>query len=220
MHRFPEPELMDDPAQALAYAQADFSEPHGMFIDKFCDLFPDEKIAGNVLDLGCGPADITIRFARAFPRCHIDRVDGAASMLAQGELAIKKEKLTNRVQLIKGILPAARLPHSQYEVIISNSLLHHLHKPAVLWECVKNCAAKDTIVFIMDLKRPESEEAVKKLVNTYAGAEPLILQRDFHNSLCAAFTPDEVRDQLKHADLTHLRLETISDRHLIVFGRI
>ncbi len=220
MHRVPEPELMDDPAQALAYAQADFSEPHGMFIDKFGDLFPNENIAGNVLDLGCGPADISIRFARAFPRCQIDGVDGAACMLAQGKLAVKKEKLTNRVQLIKGVLPAARLPHSQYEVIISNSLLHHLHKPEVLWECVKNYAVEDTIVFIMDLMRPDSEATVKMLVNTYAGAEPLILQRDFYNSLCAAFTPDEVRAQLKQADLTQLRIKTISDRHFIVFGRI
>ncbi|MBM2829516.1 MAG: hypothetical protein HW411_306 [Gammaproteobacteria bacterium] len=219
MRRVPEPELMDDPAQALAYTGADFSEPHGMFIDKFRDLFPKANITGNVLDLGCGPADIAIRFARAYPRCHIDGVDGADCMLVQGELAIRKAKLTDRIRLLKGVLPDAILPHREYEVILSNSLLHHLHEPAVLWECIKDYAVKDAIVFIMDLMRPDSGAMARQLVNTYAVAEPLILQRDFYNSLCAAFTPGEVVAQLGHAGLSQFRIETISDRHFIVFGQ-
>lgn len=35
MDRAPEPELMDDAAQAMAYAEADFSEPHGRFIELY-----------------------------------------------------------------------------------------------------------------------------------------------------------------------------------------
>ena len=220
MQRVPEPELMDDPAQALAYARADFSEPHGMFIEKFRELFPNVEITGNVLDLGCGPADVSIRFARAYPRCHIDGVDGAAAMLEQGELAVKTAKLTDRIRLIKGVLPEVELSCKRYAVIISNSLLHHLHCPAVLWECVKKYAVKDTIVFVMDLMRPDSEASAKKLVDTYSGVEPLILKRDFYNSLCAAFTPEEVSVQLKQAGLNPLRVEIISNHHFTVFGRL
>ena len=49
MQRVPEPELMDDPAQALAYAGADFSEPHQAFVAHFRERFPDFH-SGSVLD--------------------------------------------------------------------------------------------------------------------------------------------------------------------------
>lgn len=65
MKRIVEPELMEDPAQAEAYATSDFSEPHNAFVDRFKHLFPDFT-EGIVVDLGCGNADPTIRFARAY----------------------------------------------------------------------------------------------------------------------------------------------------------
>ena len=72
MERIPEPELMDDPAQAYAYANADFSEPHQAFVERFTQCFPGHA-PRRVLDLGCGAADITIRFARAYADCPGDR---------------------------------------------------------------------------------------------------------------------------------------------------
>jgi hypothetical protein len=36
-----EPELMDDAAQARAYAQADFAEENQGFVDRFREYFPD-----------------------------------------------------------------------------------------------------------------------------------------------------------------------------------
>ncbi|HEX6174620.1 MAG TPA: SAM-dependent methyltransferase, partial [Candidatus Binatia bacterium] len=62
MERIPEPELMDEDEQARAYALADFAEPHNHFVELFRECFPDEAITGHVLDLGCGPADVTLRF--------------------------------------------------------------------------------------------------------------------------------------------------------------
>src|SRR5438094_644174 len=67
MERILEPELMDDAAQALAYARADFADVNRGFVDRFRTMFPD--LAGSrVVDLGCGPADIPIRLARTLPR--------------------------------------------------------------------------------------------------------------------------------------------------------
>ena len=218
MRRVPEPELMDDPAQALAYAGADFSEPHGMFIDKFRDLFPKANITGKVLDLGCGPADIAIRFARAYPRCHINGVDGADCMLVQGQLALDRAGLNERILLLHGCIPTLSLPRDSYDIIISNSLLHHLKDAASLWQTVKKFGGLGTCVFVMDLRRPPDTAAAWDLVNIHAAGEPSILKQDFYNSLCAAYEPDEIKQQLKNAGLGHFVLEVISDRHIIVYG--
>jgi 2-polyprenyl-3-methyl-5-hydroxy-6-metoxy-1,4-benzoquinol methylase len=218
MERIPEPELMNDTEQARAYAQADFNDPHSMFIDLFRQRFSNEKIDGRVIDLGCGPADISIRFARTFPECRIDAVDGAEQMLKQAENALRKEHLQGRVSLIKTTLQELKLPRDDYAIIISNSLLHHLHDPDVFWNCIKNLAG-ESIVFIMDLMRPQTMQDVEGLVEVYAAEEPEILRRDFHHSLCAAFRPEEIKAQLTDARLETLEVEIVSDRHLNIYGR-
>ncbi len=218
MKRTPEPELMSDPAQAAAYARADFAEPHDRFVALFAERFPGLSPAVTVLDLGCGPADITLRFARAHPGCELLGVDGAAAMLAEGERLVADAGLAGRIRLHRARLPVAHLPGAPFGAIISNSLLHHLHDPAVLWEAVHRFARPGAPVFIMDLRRPASPEAVDALVAQYAAGEPPILRRDFRHSLHAAFTPDEVARQLQAAGLD-LTVEPIGDRHLIVHGQ-
>ncbi|HWR89569.1 MAG TPA: hypothetical protein VN260_04885 [Dissulfurispiraceae bacterium] len=68
------------------------------------------------------------------------------------------------------------------------------------------------------LMRPRSQDQAQLLVETYSRDEPEILKRDFFNSLCAAFTPDEVREQLNAAALDHFSVQSVSDRHLIICG--
>jgi ubiquinone/menaquinone biosynthesis C-methylase UbiE len=220
MKRLPEPELMDGTEQAAAYARADFEEPHSRFIALFREIFPDEEFAGTALDLGCGPADITIRYARAFPECRVHGVDGAEAMLALGRARLTREGLGNRVWLMRAYLPGAPLAPLAYNAIISNSLLHHMREPAALWETVKRCAAPSAAVFVMDLLRPASRGRARSLVDQYAANEPHILRHDFFHSLLAAYRPDEVAAQLDAAGLTNLAVKEISDRHLLVFGRM
>lgn len=220
MNRVPEPELMDDEAQARAYAQADFSEPHTLFVDTFRRVFPGASVCGQVLDMGCGPADVTARFARAFPECSIDAVDGAESMLKYARERLAREDLSARVRLIHGRLPNTQGLQAGYEVLIANSLLHHLSDPATLWETIKRLAKPGTLVFIMDLSRPATEEETRMLVESHAGNEPEILKRDFFNSLRAAYRPEEIVMQLQQQSLAGFKVEMISDRHLIVYGRL
>jgi SAM-dependent methyltransferase len=92
MDRIIEPELMEEEEQGLAYGQADFSGPNKQFIALFAAKFPDFSRNGRVLDLGCGPADILIRFALRYPDCECVGIDGAEAMLAPGRRVIEKEK--------------------------------------------------------------------------------------------------------------------------------
>src|ERR1700688_1378449 len=98
MQRIPEEELMEDPAQALAYTQADFSATHGARIKIFRSLFPSLALTGPVLDLGCGSGDVLLRFARAFPNTRFIGVDGSWPMVDLAQRAIDAEpELRHRV---------------------------------------------------------------------------------------------------------------------------
>ena len=217
MHRIPEPELMDDEAQASAYAEADFEAPHSYFIELFQQTFPQLNINGSVLDLGCGPADISLRFAKAYPECEVHGVDGAAAMLALGDKAVRRARLQERIHLLQGYLPGVSLPLQQYGTVISNSLLHHLADPMTLWQTLQEYAAPAAPVFIMDLMRPESTQQAQALVDEYAAEEPEVLQHDFYHSLLAAYAPQEVQQQLSVLALP-LTVKVVSDRHLVITG--
>lgn len=219
MKRIPEPELMDDREQALAYAMADFSEPDSQFMRLFVEQFGSD-IKGYVLDLGCGPGNISFRFARAFQECIVHAIDGSKEMIRIAlNLLSSSPELKSRLFFIGEALPEIDPPVDYYDVIISNSLLHHLHESMVLWNTVKRFSKKGTIVFIRDLKRPSSREEAMRIVETYSGNEPEILKRDFYNSLLAAFTVKEVEEQLRNSGLGFLMVNDSSDRHLIIHGR-
>jgi len=219
MQRVTEPELMDDQAQAEAYAAADFSEAHSRIVDSFDSCFPGEDVAGCILDLGCGPGDICFRFAARFPACSVMGVDGSGAMIRLANERKARDSVTDdRVRFIEGLLPGASIPEVPFVAVISNSLLHHLHEPLVLWETILRYASPGTKVYVVDLFRPETIAGAQRLVNEYASGEPDILRRDFYNSLCAAFEPREVQAQLATAGLAGLAVDVISDRHLAVHG--
>jgi len=219
MERVPEPELMDDEEQARAYASADFSEPHEGFVDAFQRCFAERTVDGLVLDLGCGPADISIRFARRYPACKVHGVDAADAMLRCGEERLKAAGLGERVSLHRAYLPHDPPPASPYDVVICNSLLHHLHDASVLWQSIANHASPGAPIFVMDLMRPASREEAQRLLDEHAAGEPAVLRHDFFHSLLAAYSVEEVRAQLVHAGLDgSLQVAAESDRHLIVWG--
>ena len=208
---------MDEAEQALAYAGADFSEANELFLDLFHRLHP-EPFRGAAIDLGCGPADIPLRFARRHPDARIEALDGAPAMLTLARQAIGSAGLEDRITLHCLHLPAEELPARVFGAVLSNSLLHHLEDPLDLWRAVRHCAAPGALVLVMDLMRPDSVAGVDSLVRQYAADAPEVLQRDFRASLHAAYTPEEVETQLEQAGLEMLEVEQVSDRHLAVSG--
>jgi ubiquinone/menaquinone biosynthesis C-methylase UbiE len=183
--RVPEPELMDTVEQARAYADADFAEPHEAFVVRFGERFQEFR-SGRVLDLGCGTADVTLRFARAYPHVRVHGVDGASAMLDEGRTLVRNANVGDRVLLELVRLPSRVLAAGSYDAVISNSLLHHLADARVLWATIASAARPGAPVFVMDLCRPASTDAAHDLVDTYAAGESPVLRDDFFRSLCAA----------------------------------
>lgn len=218
MQRTVEPELMDDKVQAEAYAAANFEQADKLIVDAFDLHFPSTEINGNILDLGCGPGNITFQMAQRFTNGHIVGIDGSTEMIKLANQEMVKLGFQNRITLITDIIPGTAIPQIQYSAIVSNSFLHHLHRPEVLWNTIKQYSSSDTKILIVDLFRPNSEEDASRIVKNYSSDEAEILQRDFYYSLLAAFTPEEIEQQLINAGLTQLKIKIITDRHLLIFG--
>jgi SAM-dependent methyltransferase len=216
--RIPEPELMDEPEQARAYAAADFSDVNQRFVDRFRALFA-ECTRGWVIDLGCGPADIPVRLAHALEHVEIVAVDAAPAMLQTAERCVSRAGLGRRVHLVAARVPGLPLADGRLDACLSNSLVHHLNDPLPFWREIRRVTQPGAPVLVMDLFRPPSRGAAEAIVEAAAARESPILRRDFYNSLLAAFTVDEVRTQLQHSGLGAWRCDIVSERHWLVAGR-
>ena len=220
MKRIPEPELMNGQEQALAYASADFSAGDQALIDRVQALFP-AGLGERIADLGCGPGNISFRLARHFSDADVVGYDGASVMLALAEEARAEcSDVRARLNFRQVVLPDRSLARD-YSAVISNSLLHHLHDPAVLWQSVRALGLPGAAVYIKDLRRPVSEEEVHALKDRYLRDAPDVLQRDYVASLHAAFTLEEVGEQLVHAGLAdQLSVASVDDRYLEIWGHL
>jgi trans-aconitate methyltransferase len=208
---------MEEAEQARAYSEADFAEAHQRFVDEIAARFG--SLSGEVIDLGCGPADPTVRLAIANPHVTILGVDAGPTMLKLAAARVEAAGLASRIHLQLRRLPDPALTARQFDAVVSNSLLHHLPDPMILWQTVAACARPGAAVAVMDLMRPVDEASAEMMVARYASDAPAVLRADFHNSLLAAYRIDEVEAQLNGRGLGHMNVEPISDRHLLVTGR-
>jgi SAM-dependent methyltransferase len=217
MKRVPEPELMDDEQQSIAYAKADFSTSNQIFVDSLVRDFP--RHLGTVVDIGCGPGDVVLRLAKAVPNAAITAIDGSAPMIALARTAARAAAVGARLTLLHTRIPGPPPSAQSFDAVLSKDLLHHLPDPQVLWREVTRLARPGAAVYVMDLVRPESEAIAEAMVAEGAGSEDPILQRDFYNSLLAAFTIEEVRAQLAEANL-RLDVARAATRHMLIKGTL
>lgn len=214
---------MDGEEQARIYAAADFSSSDAALVERILSLASPSRLGPRVLDLGCGPGNISFRLAEQLRQAEILGLDGAPAMLAiaeQRRLAQPRRWPSLRFRCLR--LPptqetAAELT-GRFTAVISNSVLHHLHEPADFWRSVRRFAARGARLHVHDLRRPADEEELEALVRRHAADAPALLQHDYRASLRAAFRPEEVRVQLHQAGLHHLDVMPLEDRYLEVSG--
>jgi len=228
MQRVPEPELMEAAAQVRAYADADFSAGDAAVVERLAALAGAagaglDADGARLIDLGCGPGNISLRLLERYPAARVLGIDGSAAMLK--EAARRRQQWGSggqRLDLACHTLPAAALEQGELAGsaagLVSNSLLHHLHEPAVLWQTVQSLAAPGAFLYLRDLRRPDSPARAAELLARHLSAAPAVLQRDYLASLHAAFTPQEVAAQLARAGLGSLQVAPLDDRYLEVWG--
>jgi ubiquinone/menaquinone biosynthesis C-methylase UbiE len=216
MLRVLEPEIKDS-EQARAYSRTDFSASNQFFVDELLRDYSDAL--RNVIDIGCGPCDAMLRLAHARPNILITAIDGSAAMIRVAREAVRDAGHEGRVSLLQGYIPGLPYDERSFDGILSKYLLHHLPNPMVLWSEAKRLGMAGAVVYVMDLIRPATPTRAQHIVETVTPNEHPILKEDFFNSLCAAFTIDEVKSQLREEGLP-LEVVQISGLHMLIKGTL
>jgi len=206
---------MDDETQAVAYANTDFSSSNQCFVDGLVETFGG--YLETILDIGCGPADVPIRILRKVPNAHVTAIDASPPMVNLARKAVRNAHLQDHIEILLARLGNLNLQQKQFKSIISKDMLHHLPDPAVFWEQITTRSAQTTAIYVMDLYRPNSPADAQRITDADTSNEPDILRSDFYNSLLAAFTINEIKNQLASAGLK-LNIKPITHKHLLISG--
>uniref|UniRef100_UPI0037BEAF13 class I SAM-dependent methyltransferase n=1 Tax=Chamaesiphon sp. OTE_20_metabat_361 TaxID=2964689 RepID=UPI0037BEAF13 len=96
---------------------------------------------------------------------------------------------------------------------ISNSLVHHLPEPYLLFQEIKRLIKLDGAILIRDLIRPENERIVNELAAKFGSNYDPQQQQLFQDSLKAALTLAEVRELIDRVGLIQVKLSQTSELH-------
>lgn len=214
LQRVLEPEIMDTVEEAVDYDSMDHSAVNEQFVQDLI-AFANENNTEltQALDLGTGTALIPIELCKSHSSVTVVAVDMAGEMLKLAERNVQAQSLTDRITLQQ--LDAKDLPFSegQFACLISNSIIHHIPEPEACVAELARVVAAGGIVFVRDLMRPENDEQVKQIVQTYAGSENDHSKQMFDDSLRAALSLDEIRDLVSKHGFDRNTVTASSDRH-------
>lgn len=210
MKRILEPEVMDTWKESVAYDAMDFTEVNTAFVEDAIAVAPE---AGLVLDLGTGTARIPVLMAQRRPQWKIVGIDLSKNMLKLGQQHVRNAGLSDRIRL--EYVDAKQLPYddNSFDFVVSNSIVHHLSDPIPCFREIARVLNPNGGLFLRDLYRPEDEATVDRLVASIGSDYDDRQTQLFRDSLCAAFTVEEVIDLLKQAGLTDVSVKMTSDRH-------
>ena len=210
LERILEAEVMDTPEEAIVYDDMDHAEVNERFVD---DMMSVGVLAGDVLDLGTGPARIPLLLCDRHNDVRVVAVDLSPSMLDVARVNIELSPHVDRIMLDH--IDAKDLPYEEgrFVAVMSNSIVHHIRDPrSTLAEAVRVCAPGGLLYF-RDLRRPDTADEVRRLVDMYAGDENEHAQQLFSDSLRAAFTRNEIREYVTPFGFPALTVQETSDRH-------
>jgi ubiquinone/menaquinone biosynthesis C-methylase UbiE len=210
MQRILEPEVMDSPEEAIEYDAMDFTEINTNFAQETVKL---AGINATVLDAGTGTARIPILIGQLRPQWQIIAIDMADSMLEIGQKNIISANCQDQITLEKVDAKNLLYKPEQFDLVISNSLIHHLSDPLTFLREIKRVLKSDGGIFLRDLFRPDSEEIIETMVTAI---DPNYSPRQaqlFKDSLHAAFTLAEIEDLIKQAGLENVKIYQSSERH-------
>ncbi|PJJ10055.1 tRNA (cmo5U34)-methyltransferase [Flavobacterium sp. 1] len=125
--------------------------------------------AVNVLDIGCGAGNYTLKMLSKVPNLNATLIDLSQNMLDKA-LERVSEATTGKVETIQGDIRDIALPQNHFDIILAGAVLHHLREDSD-WEFVfqklYDSLTSGGCLMISDLLIQDHEEVNKLIWGKY-----------------------------------------------------
>lgn len=199
MARIPFNGVMDTPASVDGYIGIGLmpQNPASFFVELLGNL-NIRPSATQIADLGCGPCTTYKDLAIIYPQAHITGIEASPLML---EKAVSYIDPSNTL-LIQSTIPDFSLPYHKYDLVLSCLVLDGLTQPVDLWNTINQIAAPGADFVVFDLVRVENSAECEAIAQTLVPEATPQAKADFISGLQAAYTKEEVEQQLADVGLS------------------
>jgi SAM-dependent methyltransferase len=223
--RVPEPEVMDDSSDVQAYSSAAAEAYLGKIDDTFVEhvLRLIGPAPGWALDIGCGPGQIVMKLSERLPQWKFIGIDRSPAMIHRAvEVRDSRERsrTTHALSSARAKVPfligdATSLPFCDctFDLILCNSVLHHIGDPSRLSAEIRRVAKPAAAILLRDLRRP-SRIGYPLHVRWYGRHYEGQMYKLYRDSVCAAYTRDELSAILRSAAIPGAQVFTHGSTHL------
>lgn len=125
--------------------------------------------AENLLDIGCGAGNNTIKILREKPGLNCDLLDLSLPMLERAKERLAKEQ-TGTVRVFQGDFRTLELPENHYDLIVAAAVLHHLRDDAdwaISFAKIHRLLKPGGALFVSDLMFHEEEAVHQAMWSRY-----------------------------------------------------
>jgi len=142
---------------------AEFAKDTAVMREAYADLA--ERVAaviseGTFLEVGSGPAFVSIEVARRIPRVQIIGLDISETMLGIGIRNVAEAGLTGQITLRPG--DAAKMPFddAEFDFVVSSGSLHHWSKPMEVFDEIYRVLKLYQPALVYDVRKDTPKEKV------------------------------------------------------------
>jgi ubiquinone/menaquinone biosynthesis C-methylase UbiE len=214
---------MDTVDEARDYDAMDHAEVNARFVGDLLAFRASRHGLTDVLDVGTGTARIPIELCARAPTARVTAIDLADHMLAIARENVARAGLEDRISLEKRDAKGAGWHDGRFEIVMSNTILHHIPDPMDLLREMWRLTTRRGTIFLRDLARPSTVTEVRALVDKYGGTPGTTDPRGvasharqlglFEASLHAALTLQEIGERVEAIGIPASAVKMTSDRH-------
>ena len=176
---------------------------------------------GKFVEIGCGPAKISIYLAEMLRQNNIKEsdveiiaVDKCQMMTELAKENIEKFGLSDYITVVKASAHDLPFPSNSVDCIVMQDTLHEISDPVQALREINRTIKTDGSYIVRDLRRPPNRLALNAMLCLLAQGYNKLQKGIFRHSLEAGYTGNELCELAKEAGMSDYQIRPVSITHI------
>jgi ubiquinone/menaquinone biosynthesis C-methylase UbiE len=117
---------------------------------------------GTILEVGPGPAFVSIEIARRIPQARIVGLDISETMIGIGRRNVAEAGLSERITFRLGNAVAVPFDGAEFDFVVSSGSLHHWSKPIEVFEEICRVLKPSQAALVYDVRKDAPKDKVNE----------------------------------------------------------
>jgi len=163
---------------------------------------------GKLLEIGPGPAYVSIQIAKRLPKVEIIGLEISDTMIEIAKKNAKEHEVSEKITLKKGDASKMPLEDSEFDFVITSGSLHHWKKPTQVVDEIYRVLRPGCRALVSDLMKDAPKEKVDDFANKI---DSKLMRWGLKHSFKESYTARQIEQMIKS---THFREIEITEEEI------